>query len=194
MISKNVARCAFETRTLFFNDFRPDYQPKNTSVNFGDANIPGGRIIRSCVFVRSNTNNFCKVCHPEPLWRRTSARPFSSPSHVMAFSRKATLKSQINAVKLHTSAGGPSPKAAQDDRPRKVLLSPPTLIDSGDQQRMRLLTAEFWKALCDTARSVETHATSHPIVRAQCCGLCREAQQPPTGDAHTEPGSSLWLP
>jgi hypothetical protein len=30
---ETLARCVFDTRTLVFNNFRPDYQPKNTSVN-----------------------------------------------------------------------------------------------------------------------------------------------------------------
>src|SRR5437868_465440 len=76
-------------------------------------------------FVRRNgckTDNLearpslCKVCHPEPLLAKDLREMVTYPCIVAASSPESSLRSQLSEIKSDTFSGGPSPKAAQDDR------------------------------------------------------------------------------
>src|SRR4051794_11193844 len=57
-----------------------------------------------------------EICHPEPPLAKDLRQMFIGPRTITAFSPESWLRSQLRAVKPDTCAGGPSPKAAQDDR------------------------------------------------------------------------------
>jgi hypothetical protein len=54
-------------------------------------------------------------CHPEPLWAKDLPRYFGLEGRILAFQRKSSWKSHESAIRFQSFAGGPSPKAAQDD-------------------------------------------------------------------------------
>src|SRR5947209_7001581 len=56
------------------------------------------------------------ICHPEPLLAKDLRKMFTYPCTVAASSPESSLRSQLSAIQSATFSGGPSPKAAQDDR------------------------------------------------------------------------------
>jgi hypothetical protein len=58
-----------------------------------------------------------EICHPEPPLAKDLRQMFTEPCTITAFSPEFSLRSQLRAIKPDRFAGGPSPKAAQDDTP-----------------------------------------------------------------------------